>query len=70
MPYFYVNRNTQSNGDNEVHETDSYCPKHADYSNRVDLGYHSTCHSAVAEAKSRGYNANGCYYCTNTCHTS
>lgn len=70
MPYFYVNKNAQSNGDHEVHETGASCNRHADPQNRVDLGYHSNCQSAVTKAKSMGYKANGCYYCAKACHTS
>ncbi len=71
MPNFYVNKNTQANGDNEVHRTDGQnCPTPAETWNRVDLGLHSDCHGAVNAAKRMGYNANGCYYCANACHTS
>lgn len=70
MPQYYVNTNKQANGDNEVHRTDEVgCPNPALPSNRVDLGFHSSCRGAVSEAKRRGYNANGCYYCANECHT-
>ena len=34
-------------------------------------GHHSTCRTAVEEAKRRGYwNANGCCYCSSECHTT
>ena len=68
MAYYYVNKNKQSNGDNEVHRLGcSFLP---DLVNRDYLGNFDTCGPAVAEAKSRGYNANGCYYCSRACHTS
>lgn len=71
MPEYYVNKNTQANGDNEVHRSDEVnCQTPAAPHNRVDLGWHADCHSAVGAAKARGYNANGCYYCANACHTS
>ena len=71
MPNFYVNRNKQDNGDNEVHRSDEVgCQKPASLTNRVDLGWYSDCHGAVRKAKSLGYNANGCYYCCNACHTT
>jgi len=71
MPEYYVNQNAQSNGDNEVHRSDELnCQNPAATWNRVALGWHNDCHSAVKSAKSRGYNANGCFYCANACHTS
>lgn len=69
MPRFYVNTNSQSNGDYEVHE-DNYCSNAPSQLNRKDLGYHSDCHGAVREAKRTYSKANGCYYCCRSCHTS
>ncbi|MGY5848496.1 hypothetical protein ACW6QP_13890 [Salegentibacter sp. HM20] len=69
MPRYYVNTNSQSNGDHEVHE-DSYCSNAPTPQNRKDLGYHSDCHSAVREAKRTYSQSNGCFYCCNPCHTS
>ncbi len=67
MARYYVNTNKQSNGDNEVHTTGcSFLPN---AENRVYLGDFNSCGPAVAEAKRRGYNANGCYYCSRACHT-
>lgn len=37
--------------------------------NQKDLGYHSSCHSAVTEAKKTYRQSNGCYYCCTECHT-
>ena len=68
MARYYVNKNQQSNGDHEVHKKGcSYFPnsENAEY-----LGDYYSCFPAVVEAKNRGYNANGCYYCSNECHTS
>jgi len=71
MPYFYVNKNKQANGDNEVHRSDEVnCPNPALSQNRVDLGWHLGCQGAVQAAKNLGYKANGCYYCANECHTT
>ena len=72
MPDYLVNRSAQSNGDHEVHRAPrSECgslgyplPK-----KQVDLGWHSDCDSAVRDARSRGYRANGCAYCSFPCHT-
>ena len=69
MPYFYVNKNAQSNGDHEVHEKDSGCEHQPLVSNRKDLGFHSNCHGAVTEARKTYSQVNGCYYCCNACHT-
>lgn len=68
MPRFYVNTNSQSNGDHEVHEN-SNCSHAPSLQNRKDLGYHSDCHSAVREAKLTYPQSNGCSYCCKPCHT-
>ncbi len=68
MATYYVNSNAQSNGDHEVHtSTCTYLPIPA---NQVYLGVFTTCAEAVRTAKALGYNANGCYYCSSSCHTS
>jgi len=67
MSQYYVNKQTQANGDHEVHERDcSWFPaaEHALY-----LGEFSHCTYAVTEAKKYYPQANGCYYCSNACHT-
>lgn len=73
MPDYYVNKNAQSNGDHEVHRTDEVgCRNPAASYNREDLGWHMTCHGAVAEAQRRHpiWRVNGCYYCCYACHTT
>ncbi len=68
MPNYYVNQNAQLNGDHEVHEEGcSYMPAPQ---NRMPLGVHSNCASAVQAAKRRYDRANGCYHCSYACHTS
>ena len=68
MESYYVNSNAQANGDHEVHRYGcSYFPN---FANAEFLGNYNSCSPAVAEAKRRGYKANGCYYCSNACHTS
>ena len=68
MSMYYVNKNAQSNGDHEVHTTGcSYMPLSH---NRVSLGDFSSCVGAVKEAKKHYRQSNGCYYCSNPCHTS
>ena len=67
MASYYVNKNAQSNGDHEVHKSGcSYLPL---ASNRIYLGEHSTCQSAVLAAKQHYSQVNGCYYCSKACHT-
>ena len=68
MDSYYVNKNAQANGDHEVHKYGcSYLPETA---NRQYLGKFSNCHDAVKEAKKTYPQSNGCYYCSNACHTS
>jgi predicted ATPase len=72
MPRFILNRNTQLNGDNEVHNIDAAIHCLPLYLNQIDLGYHSSCYDAVRYAKSIHGNMriNGCAYCANSCHTT
>lgn len=67
MASYYVNQNAQSNGDHEVHTTG--CSFMPDFENRIYLGEFGSCHPAVSEAKKHYYQVNGCYYCSNPCHT-
>ena len=68
MKSYYVNKNAQANGDHEVHDEDcKYLP--TSY-NRIDLGKHSDCKSAVTEAKKTYSQSNGCKTCSKDCHTS
>ena len=65
MNQYCVNNRPQSNGDYEVHRVGyAYWP-----SDRTDLGNHATCSSAVATAKRIYPRANGCAFCSSTCHT-
>lgn len=66
MAYYCVNKNAQSNGDHEVHLTS--CGHAPDLSNRLSLGNHDSCSSAVREAKKTYPTADGCYYCSYACH--
>lgn len=66
MPYFVVNNVAQPNGDHEVHQAGcKYYP-----SNYRDLGWHSSCVTAVAAAKRIHTKSNGCYHCNYACHTT
>lgn len=65
---YFVNRQTDNQGDHEVH-VDS-CSNLPSISNRMLLGQFTNCKDAVAEAKKTYSTANGCYWCSNECHTS
>lgn len=72
MDRFIINRNAQRNGDHEVHNLSKGCSYMPNSENQVDLGNHSSCQGAVAEAKRQWpqNRINGCYYCATACHTS
>ena len=66
MKNYYVNYNSQENGDNEVHvEGCDYMPEIKKY-----VGLHKSCKEAVANAKIFFPNSNGCKYCCSECHTN
>jgi len=68
MANYYLNKIAQSNGDHEVHRSGcSYMPSE---NNRLYLGDFSSCHGAVKKAKEYYHQSNGCYYCSNDCHTT
>ena len=71
MHPFIVNKNAQSNGDHEVHQTDRGTSCLPDSENRIELGSFDNCHEAVAAAKRRypDWKVNGCAYCAPDCHT-
>lgn len=70
MAYYYINKNAQTTGENEVHTTG--CPKPPDLVNQVEIGHFDNCHQAVAAAKRKwpNHEIDGCYYCCNACHTT
>lgn len=68
MAIYYVNKNSQSNGDHEVHERG--CGHMPNPENRLYLGDFTSCRPAVREAKKYYDTADGCYYCCNECHNS
>lgn len=66
MKSYYVNTQSQSTGEHEVHSGNcSYLPNSE---NRKYLGEFSNCTDAVKEAKKTYTNVDGCYYCCNACH--
>lgn len=68
MASYYVNKNAQANGDHEVHK--SGCPWLPNVENRIYLGNFDNCEDAVEKAKDEYDQVNGCYFCSNDCHTS
>jgi hypothetical protein len=67
MPNYLVNRQPQTTGEHEVHETT--CGHLPDISNQEPLGWFSTCQQAVVEARRRYRNVDGCFWCSRSCHT-
>ena len=69
MAEYYVNTNSQPNGDHEVHKEG--CEHFPDRDNAKYLGSFNNCSDAVSKAKEMGYkSADGCYYCSRACHKS
>jgi len=66
---YCVNKNRQPNGDHEVHNLDTNCVYLPTARNQLHLGSHTTCQSAVTEAKRTYPNSDGCFYCARACHT-
>ena len=68
MSHYYVNKNAQSNGDHEVHKYGcAWLPK---VENRIYLGYFDSCVKAVSKAREHYVQVNGCYHCSEPCHTT
>lgn len=67
MPRYYVNKSKQKKGKHQVHRVGCKCIPEPH--NRVDLGNHRMCHSAVKKARQRYKNANGCFYCSRECYS-
>ena len=70
---YYLNQNQQRNGDYEVHKTVG-CSHPAESENQLPLGSFNDCFAAVAAAKAKysghAHLINGCFYCSNRCHTT
>lgn len=69
MARYIVNKNTQSNGDHEVHVLNGTCNRLPDAANQLDLGEFDSCQPAVTEAKQTYPQSNGCFYCSKACNT-
>ncbi len=70
MANYCVNKNAQSNGDHEVHNLGAGCSYLPDPPNRLALGNHSNCTTAVQKAKQTYPRSNGCAFCAAACHTT
>ena len=68
MYSYYLNRNSQLNGDHEVHRVG--CPHMPLLMNSLFLGNFYTCAQAMAAARRVTTQADGCFYCCTECHTS
>lgn len=68
MPYYYVNKNAQPSGEHEIHTTSCNHGPSLE-SSKQSLGFHSDCKEAKKAAKSYYSNVDGCYFCSNDCHT-
>ena len=67
MAKYYVNKKKDSKGDHEVHKQGCrWMPKEE---NRIYLGDFTSCEQAVSTAKAYYDHVNGCYFCSNECHT-
>jgi hypothetical protein len=76
MSKYILNKNqqdSQSGKNYEVHNEDSNCSKLPNLENRISLGYHQNCESAIRKAKETRpewkYDIDGCFYCAKDCHT-
>ena len=69
MDKYYVNRNTDTNpnNDHEVHKAGCHLLPLAD---GIDLGLHPNCQSAIQEAKKHYNDVDGCIHCARACHKS
>ncbi|WP_224703077.1 hypothetical protein [Devosia aquimaris] len=64
---YYVNNTAQPNGDHEVHKAGCYWLSQA--RDTTYLGEFSHCRDAIAAAKRRHRQSNGCATCAYECHT-
>lgn len=70
MHQYYLNSQTQTNGDHEVHLEN--CVHLPTLTNRILLGIFSKCTDAISIAKRKypDVKINGCIHCSKKCHTS
>lgn len=67
---YVLNRNAQPTGEHEVHVVNGTCSWLPQWQNRIDLGKHTHCSSAVTTARNRypGTAIDGCKHCCPDCH--
>jgi hypothetical protein len=64
MAQYYVNQHAQPNGDHEVHKSGcSWMPR-----DKIALGDHATCNTAIATERHYFSQVDGCAYCSPNCH--
>lgn len=68
MKKYYIDKNAQPTGVHVIHIYDN-CPTPADPENRVDLGSHALCLTAIRKAKQYYDEVDGCKNCIPKCHT-
>ena len=59
--FYYLNKNSQSTGEHEIHK--ETCYRRPDAMNEIFLGYFYNASDAKKEAKRYFDNIDGCYYC-------
>ena len=69
MAKYCVNTQAQANGDHEVHVLNGTCWTLPKPEHQKDLGEHSSCTTAVAQAKQTYKQSNGCAHCCAACNT-
>lgn len=67
--HYCVNKNPQETGEHEVHDVSCESPHLPKPENRIELGWHPDCHSALEEARRHYLNVDGCAECCASCHT-
>jgi len=67
---YFVNKQAQANGDYEVHNYSCGYLIQMSPENKKSLGHFNNCGDAVTEARKHHPTANGCFFCSKTCHTS
>lgn len=66
MHTYSINKNSQSNGDHEIHK--SGCPYEPIVQNRIELGYQVDDYAALKAGKQIYSQADGCIYCCRAIH--
>ena len=66
MTTYSINKNSQSNGDHEIHK--SGCSFEPSSTNRIELGYHLNDYVALQAGKKIYSAADGCAFCCPAIH--